>query len=136
MISGTVNARLEAVIRLRVRGPGGTELDFAAVIDTGFTSSLTLPATAVTALGLVRQSGGSVVLGDGSVAVAASLGQGEAYLLRRVAARHARPAAIEVLEAIGSSEARSALARLAKGLPEAQQTREARQALGRLTARD
>jgi clan AA aspartic protease len=67
MISGMVNARLEAVIRLRVRGPGGAELDFDAVIDTGFTSSLTLPAAAVTALGLVRQSGGSVVLGDGSV---------------------------------------------------------------------
>ena len=67
MIRGTVNARLEAVIRLRVRGPGGGELDFDAVLDTGFTSSLTLPAAAVTALGLVRQSGGSIVLGDGSV---------------------------------------------------------------------
>jgi clan AA aspartic protease len=67
MISGTVNARLEAVIRLRVRGTGGAELDFDAVIDTGFTSSLTLPASAVTALGLVRQSAGSAVLGDGSV---------------------------------------------------------------------
>jgi RNA polymerase sigma factor (sigma-70 family) len=43
--------------------------------------------------------------------------------------------AIEVLEAIGSSEARSALARLAKGLPEARQTREARAALDRLAAR-
>ena len=67
MINGTVTARLEAVIRLRVRGPGGLERDFDAVIDTGFTSSLTLPSTAVTALGLVRQSGGSVVSGDGSV---------------------------------------------------------------------
>ena len=67
MIRGTVNARLEAVIRLRVRGQGGTERDFDAIIDTGFTSSLTLPGAAVTALGLVRQSGGSVVLGDGSV---------------------------------------------------------------------
>lgn len=67
MISGTENARFEAVIRLRVRGPGGVELSFDAVVDTGFTSSLTLPAVAVTALGLVRQSGGSVVLGDGSV---------------------------------------------------------------------
>ena len=28
---------------------------------------MTLPATAVTALGLVRESGGSAVLGDGSV---------------------------------------------------------------------
>jgi hypothetical protein len=42
--------------------------------------------------------------------------------------------AIEVLEAIDNSEAQSALARLAKGLPEAQQTREAKAALDRLTA--
>jgi len=67
MISGTVNARLEAVIPLRVREPGGAEMDFDAVVDTGFTSSLTMPSAAVVALGLVRQSGGSVVLGDGSV---------------------------------------------------------------------
>ena len=67
MIRGTVNARLEAVIRLRVRGPGGAEMDFDAVVDTGFTSSLTLPATAVTALGLVRQSSSAATLGDGSV---------------------------------------------------------------------
>ncbi len=67
MIRGTVNARLEAVVRLRMRGLGGAELDVDAVVDTGFTSSLTLPSTAVTALGLVRQSGGSAVLGDGSV---------------------------------------------------------------------
>ena len=67
MIRGVVNARHEAVARLRVRGPGGAELDFEALIDTGFTGSLTLPSAAVTALGLVRQSGGSVALGDGSV---------------------------------------------------------------------
>jgi clan AA aspartic protease len=67
MIRGAVNARHEAVVRLRVRGPGGAELDFEALIDTGFTGSLTLPSAAVTALGLVRQSGGSVALGDGSV---------------------------------------------------------------------
>jgi len=67
MIRGVVNARHEAVVGLRVRGPVGGELDFDAVIDTGFTGSLTLPSAAVTALGLVRQSGGSVVLGDGSV---------------------------------------------------------------------
>jgi len=41
---------------------------------------------------------GEVVLGDGSVAVAASLGQGEAYLLRRVATHHAKSAPVEVLE--------------------------------------
>jgi hypothetical protein len=41
MIRGTVNARLEALIRLRVRGPGGAELDMDAIVDSGFTSSLT-----------------------------------------------------------------------------------------------
>lgn len=67
MIRGTVNARLEALIRLRVRGPGGAELNMDTVVDSGFTSSLTLPSAAVASLGLARQSGGSVVLGDGSI---------------------------------------------------------------------
>jgi clan AA aspartic protease len=67
MIQGVVNARYEAVVRFRVRGPGGTELDMDAVIDTGFTGSLTLPFAVVAVLGLVRQSGGGAVLGDGSV---------------------------------------------------------------------
>jgi clan AA aspartic protease len=67
MIRGAVNARLEAVVRLRVRGPGGAQADVEAIIDTGFTSSLTLPPTVVTALGLARQSGGSATLADGSV---------------------------------------------------------------------
>ncbi|MDX6525895.1 MAG: hypothetical protein QOI43_1406, partial [Gaiellales bacterium] len=43
------------------------------------------------------EGGGEVVLGDGSVTVAASLGQGEAYLLRRVTAHRARSAPVEVL---------------------------------------
>jgi predicted aspartyl protease len=42
-------------------------LDVDAVVDSGFTASLTLPATTVVALGLVRQSGGGAVLADGSV---------------------------------------------------------------------
>jgi clan AA aspartic protease len=67
MIRGAVNARREAVVPLRVRGPGGTELDVDAVVDSGFTASLTLPATAVAALGLARQSTGGAVLADGSI---------------------------------------------------------------------
>jgi HEAT repeat protein len=43
--------------------------------------------------------------------------------------------AIEVLEWIGSAEARSLLAELAKGLPEARQTREVKAALARLAVR-
>jgi clan AA aspartic protease len=66
MIRGVVNVRSEAVVRLRVRGPAGDEVDVDAVIDTGFTASLALPAALVTGLGLIRQSGGSALLADGS----------------------------------------------------------------------
>lgn len=67
MIRGMVNARREAVVPLRLRGPGGNDLDVEAVVDSGFTASLTLPAREVAALGLVRQSGGGAVLADGSI---------------------------------------------------------------------
>jgi predicted aspartyl protease len=67
VIAGVVNARHEAVVRLRVRGPAGSELDVDTVIDSGFTASMTLPAMTVAALGLTRQSVGGAVLADGSV---------------------------------------------------------------------
>jgi predicted aspartyl protease len=44
MIRGTVNASREAVVRLRLRGPTGVEAEIDAIIDTGFTETLTLPA--------------------------------------------------------------------------------------------
>jgi signal transduction histidine kinase len=46
----------------------------------------------------IPEGGGEVVLSDGSVAVAALLGQGEAYLLRHVTTHHATSAPVEVLE--------------------------------------
>jgi clan AA aspartic protease len=67
MIRGQVNARGEAVVRLRVRGPAGAVQDVDAVVDTGFTSSLTLPNAVVATLGLASQSVGGAVLADGSV---------------------------------------------------------------------
>lgn len=67
MIRGIVNSRHEAVVQLRVRGPGGAESDVDTIVDSGFTSSLTLPAKMVAALGLVRQSAGTGTLADGSV---------------------------------------------------------------------
>ena len=67
MIGGTVNARHEAILRLRVRGPGGTVSDVDMIVDTGFSSSLTLPATTIAALGLARQSGSGALLADGSI---------------------------------------------------------------------
>lgn len=69
MIHGVVNARREAIVRLRLRGPSGIETELDAVVDTGFTSSLTLPDEVVTALGLARLSAGNAVLADGSIRV-------------------------------------------------------------------
>src|SRR5581483_12483002 len=56
MIRGVVNARHEATVRLRLRGPGGIESDVDAIIDSGFTASLTLPAAVVAALGVARHT--------------------------------------------------------------------------------
>ncbi|HJT31454.1 MAG TPA: clan AA aspartic protease [Pirellulales bacterium] len=67
MIHGAVNARFEAIVPVRLRGPAGTELSVDAIVDTGFTASLTLPDTAIAVLGLQRQSRGGAVLADGSV---------------------------------------------------------------------
>lgn len=66
MMTGTVNATREAVVILRVRGPGEQEQDIRAVIDTGFTGFLTLPPSIITALGLVRISRGRAILANGA----------------------------------------------------------------------
>ena len=66
MMRGSVNARLEARLRLTIVGPSGIRHDVDAVIDTGFTGSLVLPAATVSALGLARRSGGTATLADGS----------------------------------------------------------------------
>jgi clan AA aspartic protease len=67
MIRGAVNARDQAVVRLRVRGPTGAETDIDAMVDTGFNGSLTLPDGVIATLGLARVSGGQALLADGSV---------------------------------------------------------------------
>ena len=67
MIRGAVNARREAVVRLRVRQPGRPEIALDAVIDSGFTASLTMPLAIIAGLGLQRQSGGRAVMADGTV---------------------------------------------------------------------
>lgn len=65
-VSGKVNDRLEAVLRLRVRGPSGTVSEFDAVVDTGYTGLSTLPTAAAERLGLERGMGGQATLADGS----------------------------------------------------------------------
>jgi predicted aspartyl protease len=66
MMVGTVNARNEAVVPLRLKGPGGIVADVEAIIDTGFTGTLTLPAATIAAPGLTLRSGGWARLADGS----------------------------------------------------------------------
>jgi clan AA aspartic protease len=66
MITGTVNADYEAVIRLFVQGPAGPAHEVDAMIDTGFNGFLTLPPALVTALGLMRRSRGRALLANGS----------------------------------------------------------------------
>ena len=51
MITGVVQSG-EGRIRLKVKGRQGREQEVEAVIDTGYTASLTLPPALINALGL------------------------------------------------------------------------------------
>lgn len=65
MIIGTIDGR-EARIPLTLRGPQSREQAVEAVIDTGFTASLSLPPAQIAALGLTWQGIGRGTLADGS----------------------------------------------------------------------
>lgn len=68
MIVGAVNTHREMMVRLVVVGSQGQEREIEAVLDTGYTGSLTLPSAVVSDLGLPFRGRGNVVLGDGSEA--------------------------------------------------------------------
>ena len=65
MITGAVTANREAILALRVQGPGGQEQDVNVIIDTGFTGTLTLPISVITALGLRWLMQGQAILANG-----------------------------------------------------------------------
>jgi predicted aspartyl protease len=67
MITGTVNARHEIVIRLPVRDAAGQEQEVETILDSDFTGSLTLPPTMIANLGLPWRSRGQAILANGSV---------------------------------------------------------------------
>jgi clan AA aspartic protease len=67
LISGSVNASNEAVIPLVVLDVHAREHVLQAVIDTGFTGSLTLPMPLIEALGLLWHGRADAVLGDGTL---------------------------------------------------------------------
>jgi clan AA aspartic protease len=66
MITGVVNARHEAMIRVSVHHANGQEQEVEAILDTGFSGSLTLPPAVIVALGLPWRTRGTVILANGS----------------------------------------------------------------------
>ena len=65
MISGVVKSG-EGRIRIKVNGIQGQEQEVEAIVDTGYTASLTLPPALITALGLRWQTMDIAMLADGS----------------------------------------------------------------------
>jgi clan AA aspartic protease len=68
MITGMVKSD-EGRIRINVMGFRGREREVEAVIDTGYTGSITLPAALIAALGLRFRSVDRALLADGSECV-------------------------------------------------------------------
>ncbi len=66
MMTGIVNADLEALLRLSVRDARGHSHDVEAIIDTGFNGFVTLPPALVAALGLPWLCRQQAQLADGS----------------------------------------------------------------------
>jgi clan AA aspartic protease len=68
MITGVVKYA-EGGISLTVLGASGREQDVEAVVDTGYTATLTLPPSVIQALGLRWQTVDRVKLADGSTCI-------------------------------------------------------------------
>ncbi|MBI1901735.1 MAG: clan AA aspartic protease [Planctomycetia bacterium] len=66
MISGVVNADREAVLRVTVVAPDGRRHRVDAVVDTGFSGDLTLPAPVIAAFGLSWLGREQGILADGT----------------------------------------------------------------------
>ncbi|MEX2138654.1 MAG: clan AA aspartic protease [Pirellulales bacterium] len=66
MISGVVNALLEATIRVSVQNASGQEHDIEGLVDTGFNGSLTLPPALIAKLRLRWYTRSSITLANGS----------------------------------------------------------------------
>lgn len=66
MMEGFVNANHEAVLPLSLRSPEGETRELNAVIDTGYSGSLTLPPALVAELGLPYVFSSRAALADGT----------------------------------------------------------------------
>ncbi len=65
MMKGFVTATLEAILPLEVQDASGRKITVDAVIDTGFSGQLALPATVVDMLSFPLQGVRSALMGDG-----------------------------------------------------------------------
>lgn len=65
-VTGVVNARREAMLRLEVLGASGRRAEVEAILDTGFTGHLTLPEAMIEELILPSRGAREAVLADGS----------------------------------------------------------------------
>ena len=66
MLTGKINSRLEAVVKLWVRGSEGRVLETEAIVDTGFSGFLSLTQEMVADLGLPSEGEMRGILADGS----------------------------------------------------------------------
>ena len=69
MMTGVVNAALEASLRLSVEDPRGQLHEVEVILDTGFNGFLTLPSALIAALGLPWLSRQQGQLADGTFQV-------------------------------------------------------------------
>jgi clan AA aspartic protease len=67
VISGEVTPYREATIDLSLQGASGVEVEVEAVLDTGFTDYLTLPAALIGTLQLPYLDSAEFTLADGSI---------------------------------------------------------------------
>ncbi len=65
MMKGFVTAALEAILPLHIQDANGKSITVDAVIDTGFTGQLALPAAVVDMLSFPLRGVRSALLGDG-----------------------------------------------------------------------
>jgi predicted aspartyl protease len=65
MITGTVRSN-EAWVRLTLIGPQKKRRTVAAIVDTGYTSFLSLDSAVIADLGLIWETSGRAILADGS----------------------------------------------------------------------
>jgi clan AA aspartic protease len=93
MITGAVNSRHEILIRLAVRDSKGREQEVEAILDTGFTGSLTLPTAVIAGLGLPWRSRSYAVLATGSIE------QFDLYAATVIWDRTPRPILVQAIDA-------------------------------------